>query len=90
MITNFFLKRLSKIICSSPNLVEQINNVSIKKIHHMNFYMPNSLTRWRAQTLYSKEPGTIKWIDGFKKMKFFWDIGSNVGIYSLYASIKKK
>ena len=60
------------------------------KIHHINFYVPNSLTRWRAQILFiQKNQGTIKWINGFKKNEIFWDIGSNIGIYSLYASKKK-
>ena len=90
MIINIFSKILSRIICFSPNLVEQINNTSIKKIHNIKFYIPNSLSHWRALTLFSKEPGTIKWIDSFKKNEIFWDIGSNIGIYSLYASINKK
>jgi len=39
----------------------------------------------RAETLLTKEPGTIAWIDTFAKDDVFWDIGANVGIYSLYA-----
>jgi len=30
-----------------------------------------------------KEPGTIKWIEGFKKTDVVFDIGANVGAYSL-------
>ena len=33
-----------------------------------------------------REPKTNKWIDGFKKNDVFYDIGANVGIYSLYAA----
>jgi len=40
----------------------------------------------RAKTLLTKEPDTIKWIDTFLKDDIFWDIGSNVGCYSLYAA----
>lgn len=38
-----------------------------------------------AETLLSKEPATIGWIDGFDRNDIFWDVGANTGIYSLYA-----
>lgn len=41
---------------------------------------------WRFETLLDKEPETIEWIDGFKPGETLWDIGANVGIYSLYAA----
>jgi FkbM family methyltransferase len=31
------------------------------------------------------EPETLEWIDGFAPGSVFWDIGANVGVYSLYA-----
>ena len=45
------------------------------------------LPLFRADTLFSKEPETIKWIDEFKTNKVFWDIGANIGIYSIYAGL---
>ncbi len=42
---------------------------------------------WRAETLFSKEPETIAWIDHYAKSGgFFYDVGANVGGYSLYAA----
>jgi len=41
---------------------------------------------WRFETLMTKEPETIEWIDGFAPGETLWDIGANVGIYSLYAA----
>ena len=37
-----------------------------------------------------KEPETIEWIDSFDQSKkiIFWDIGANIGIYSVYAATK--
>ncbi|MDP3174252.1 MAG: FkbM family methyltransferase [Phenylobacterium sp.] len=41
---------------------------------------------WRYDTLLTKEPETIEWIDGFEPGETLWDIGANVGVYSLYAA----
>jgi FkbM family methyltransferase len=52
------------------------------------FFCPGSTPLWRAQTLLSKEPETIEWIDRFDADTVFWDIGANVGLYSLYAALR--
>jgi FkbM family methyltransferase len=49
------------------------------------FFCPNSLLEWRAYTLLDKEPETLDWIDSFDLNGIFWDIGANIGCYSLYA-----
>lgn len=58
----------------------------------VNFFSPNHLVKWRVQTFYSKEPETLDWIDKFntKKNIIFWDIGANIGLYSVYAAIKHR
>ena len=43
---------------------------------------------YRAQTLLTKEPDTIEWVDTFEEGETLWDIGANVGLYSLYAGLK--
>jgi len=56
------------------------------------FFVPNSLTKWRVETFFSKEPETLDWIDNFEngedKKIIFWDIGGNIGLYSIYAALK--
>ena len=42
----------------------------------------------RAINFSSKEIDTIEWIDGFDKKDIFFDIGANIGVYSLYAAKK--
>lgn len=49
---------------------------------------PNRLTRWRAETYFTKEPETIEWIDTFKEGDTLFDVGANIGLYSIYASKK--
>jgi FkbM family methyltransferase len=53
------------------------------------FYAVNDTTKWRAQTLFTKEPSTIEWIDTFKPGEVLWDVGANVGGYSIWASRRR-
>ena len=43
---------------------------------------------WRACDFWVKEPETIAWIDSFEPDSVFWDIGANIGVFSLYAVSK--
>ena len=72
-------------------LVEKISPVSVQatKFGTLNFFCPSALPEWRAKTLLTKEPETIEWIESFCPNDVFWDIGANVGVYSLYAALKK-
>jgi FkbM family methyltransferase len=48
----------------------------------------NPLLLWRAKTFFTKEPDTLKWIDSMPKESVFFDVGANVGVYSIYAGMK--
>jgi len=48
------------------------------------------LTSYRVRTFSSKEPDTLAWISNFQRGKTFWDIGANVGLYSIYAALKSE
>lgn len=54
------------------------------------FYCLDSLPLWRAETLLTKEPETIEWIDTMDDGDVLFDIGANVGVYTLYAAINRK
>jgi len=55
------------------------------------FFVPNQLVEWRIKTFFEKEPETLEWIDGFNKEGLiFWDIGANIGLYSIYNALKNK
>ena len=48
--------------------------------------VPNKLSRYRAETFSSKEPETLVWIDDFPPNSVLWDVGANIGLYSIYAA----
>jgi len=48
---------------------------------------PNEVTKWRIETLFTKEPETINWISGFQKEEILIDIGANVGMYTIWAAM---
>ena len=52
------------------------------------FYCPGRLLAFRANSLLTKEPETINWIDSFEQDDIMWDVGANIGCYTLYAASK--
>lgn len=62
-----------------------------KKIYDktIKFFIPNKLVEWRVNGFYTKEIETLKWIESFGEIRniIFWDIGANIGLYSLYNAV---
>jgi FkbM family methyltransferase len=50
------------------------------------FVCDDPLEVWRAETIFEKEPGTVKWIQSFQPGDVFYDIGANIGVYTLLAA----
>lgn len=55
----------------------------------LSFLAPNQLNNYRITTFATKEPETLKWIDAFPENSVLWDVGANVGLYSIYAAMTK-
>jgi FkbM family methyltransferase len=49
-----------------------------------------SLEEYRCKTFFTKEPETIEWLSSFKDGDVFFDIGANIGQYSIYATIMNR
>jgi len=92
-----FLDKIFKIITKRSILIwfnDFIQERSYKSIKilgkEIKFFVPNQLLEWRVDTYFSKEPETLEWIDSFQEKDnlIFWDIGANIGLYSIYNSLK--
>ncbi len=52
----------------------------------LTFVCSDPIEAWRARTILEKEPGTVAWIETFQPGEAFWDVGANIGVYSLLAA----
>jgi len=93
---NFFTQALFKALNYSKfgrKIIYQFQDLSrevVKTVRHENTeficYTPNSMALYRANTFSDKEPETLEWIDSIGEKETLWDIGANVGLYSIYAA----
>lgn len=51
---------------------------------HFRIHTPNMVCRFRAETFSTKEPETLEWIESYGGAGALYDIGANVGLYSIY------
>ena len=73
------------------DFIQERSYKSIKILdQNVKFFCPNHLLKWRVDTYFTKEPETLEWINSFEKKEdlIFWDIGSNIGLYSIYNALK--
>lgn len=54
--------------------------------HDITFLTPNSHCAWRVETLDTKEPDTIAWIEKMQPNEVLFDVGANMGQYALLAA----
>jgi FkbM family methyltransferase len=87
VIKGLALNRANRLTCAFLEEVSPLYEVHENGVQLV-FYCPNLCTRWRAESLFTKEPETIEWIDTFKKGEILFDIGANVGVYSIYAGAR--
>ena len=84
IINKWYYLIVDKLLSILINRKQEINHKGIK----MKFHISNSLMKYRADSFSYKEPETLDWIDNFKENSIFWDIGANVGLYSIYSTLK--
>jgi FkbM family methyltransferase len=55
----------------------------------MFFATPNTATRWRVDTINQKEPCTLEWIATLGRDEILFDVGANVGMYTIWAAVTR-
>lgn len=73
-------------------LYSEIMNTKTELTHNglsVRFVTPNKLCCWRVETFSTKEPETLEWIDQLPEGSIIWDVGANIGLYSIYAAKKR-
>lgn len=50
------------------------------------FFTPNTHCLWRVDSLLTKEPDTIAWINGMDQHDILYDVGANMGQYAMFAA----
>ena len=75
---------LDKQTQKNQSLKKLITHSSKNKTIKLSLFTPNWICRYRADTFSTKEPETLKWIDDSEDNGVLFDIGANVGLYSLY------
>lgn len=68
------------------NLEDYEKIVPNAKVDGLTFLTPNTHCAWRVQTLYTKEPDTIAWLRNMNAGETLFDIGANMGQYSMLAA----
>lgn len=91
-IISLFAKRFEFLLYLKEYIESKSYKSIIIKNEKIKFFVPNKAVDLRIKRFYTKEPGTLEWIDNFEinNKIIFWDIGSNIGLFSLYSSIKHK
>ncbi len=61
------------------------------KRQKLKFYTPTRIASFRAYTFFSKEKDTLEWIEKHGDTnKVFFDIGANMGVYTLFYAVTHK
>ena len=100
LIGRQILEKATKLLGSTKVgriVFEQVVNQCMQRsqsVNHqgfeMHFSIPNQLNHFRVTTFATKEPETLEWIDRLSEGCVLWDIGANVGLYTVYAAIRRK
>ncbi len=78
--------RFYRAFASRIDVIKKINVRGVDMVFDAN----EELHLLRANILNTKEPETLDWIDAFQDRSVLYDIGANVGVFSLYSALKKK
>jgi len=86
----YLLAKRWKLLQKISRIIAPRRSVHSRGLH---FTLPcnNWITHYRWKTFNTKEPETLDWIDNhIKEEDVFFDVGANIGIYSVYAALRQR
>ena len=86
-MSTFFINILSWILVGLYGIKGGYTKVKVKG-QSIRIAVDNVRTLQRAKTYSIKEPDTLDWLDSFEPDSCFFDLGANIGQYSLYPAKK--
>lgn len=86
MLKNIFGQNYLKVATALVNEIDLIAEVNTNK-GPLYIKCNSETVRIRAREMLRREPDTLTWIEQFSPDDIFWDVGSNVGVFTLYASV---
>lgn len=92
-LIDFFLKNFFRRAYFKNLIYDNLRqNYIVKKIKNkkIKFFIPSKASKYRVDKFFVKEPETIKFIEKYSKQKVFFDIGANIGLFTLFASSLNK
>jgi FkbM family methyltransferase len=72
--------RVAEALRAQHRLATRYGPLTFVTTHPQALEYPREFTR--------REPETFAWIDGFQTPCRFWDIGANIGVFSIYAGLR--
>jgi len=88
-ISVFGLNSNNRLMVEIQQMLDPTISIKLPSGEDLIFCTGHGRLVWRAKTLLTEEEEIIRWIDSFDKDDIFYDIGANVGNYSLYAAKTK-
>lgn len=81
-----FLRGGGLVFWAGRNLV--LTNQAFIEDYNVKFFVSSVSSFWRVKNAHLKEPMTQRWIDRMDASDCLWDVGANIGIFSLRAAAR--
>ena len=80
-------------LANNLRIIDQIISFKLQRLisvthksQTMQFAGANLLCIYRAKSFSIKEPDTLEWVEAIPEGSVVWDVGANIGLYSIYAA----